>query len=242
MEELRHPEKMVMKHEDWRSFNRAQGYHICDKKKLWNDRVRDHCHITGKFRSAAHNACNLKWCISPEFTKIPVVFHNLGGCDDHLLMSAVRWGGRQDYVHTKQHGIVHHTFSLRSLQFIGSVQFMLASLDKLVNSMAKDGVEGFVISRAYNYPEKLPLLLRKGVYRHNYMDSMGRFQEQALPSNNIKRQNYFFPRCFVWSYRRRFRCFIQQWWLCSPFDINSRFICCAPWKRLMYTGNKDPFS
>ena len=92
-------------------------------------------------------------------------------------------------MHTKQHGIVHHTFSLRSLQFIGSVQFMLASLDKLVNSMAKDGVEGFVISRAYNYPEKLPLLLRKGVYRYNYMDSMGRFQEQVLSSNSIKRQN-----------------------------------------------------
>ena len=54
---------------------------------------------------------------------------------------------------------------------------MLASLDKLVNSMAKDGGEGFVISRKYS---DFPLLLRKGVYPYDYMDSMERFQEQTL--------------------------------------------------------------
>ena len=40
-----------------------------------NDKVRDlHCHITGKFRWAAHNECNINYRI-PEF--IHVLFHNL---------------------------------------------------------------------------------------------------------------------------------------------------------------------
>ena len=67
------------------------------------------------------------------------------------------------------------TFSLRSLQFIDSAQFMLASLDKLVNSMAKDGHDGVRIIRAYK------LTLRKGVYSYENMDSTDRYREQVFP-------------------------------------------------------------
>ena len=41
--------------------------HVCDKP-LKGDAVREHCHITGKYRGAAHTACNLNlttsspWC------------------------------------------------------------------------------------------------------------------------------------------------------------------------------------
>ena len=31
-----------------------------------NRRVRDHCHITGKYRGSAHRDCNLSWSLSPE--------------------------------------------------------------------------------------------------------------------------------------------------------------------------------
>lgn len=40
------------------------------------------------------------------------------------------------------------TLGCRSPQIIDSAQFMLASLDKFVNSMAKHGEDGFTISRA----------------------------------------------------------------------------------------------
>ena len=47
--------------------------HIC-KEELGEDRMRDHCHLSGKFRGAAHEVCNLKYKV-PKF--FPVVFHNL---------------------------------------------------------------------------------------------------------------------------------------------------------------------
>ena len=31
--------------------------HICNEE-LGNDKVRDHCHLSGKFRGAAHEVCN----------------------------------------------------------------------------------------------------------------------------------------------------------------------------------------
>jgi len=54
-------------------YNRATKCHICDGE-LGDDRVRDHCHFTGRFRGAAHNSCNSNYK-PPKF--IPVIFHNL---------------------------------------------------------------------------------------------------------------------------------------------------------------------
>ena len=34
--------------------------HICNEE-LGKDRVRDHCHLSGKFRGAAHKVCKLKY-------------------------------------------------------------------------------------------------------------------------------------------------------------------------------------
>ena len=35
------------------------GCWICDKFIDYDDKVRDHCHITGKYRGAAHWSCNI---------------------------------------------------------------------------------------------------------------------------------------------------------------------------------------
>ena len=47
-----------------------------------NDKGRDHCHITGKYRGAAHWNCNINLTISK---KLPIAFHNLRGYDSHLI-------------------------------------------------------------------------------------------------------------------------------------------------------------
>ena len=46
-------------------------------------KVRDHCHYTGKYRGAAHSICNLRYKISK---KIPVVFHNGSTYDYHFII------------------------------------------------------------------------------------------------------------------------------------------------------------
>ena len=70
---LADPKAMRMTREDWLAFRTAETCHVCDKP-LEGDSVRDHCHITGKYRGAAHYACNLKLRLNPS---IPMVFHKL---------------------------------------------------------------------------------------------------------------------------------------------------------------------
>lgn len=73
---------MTMTDDDNKHFNDAVNCHICNKP-LYKDKVRDHCHLSGKFRGAAHNRCNLNYTI-PSY--IPVFFHNLSGYDSHLFV------------------------------------------------------------------------------------------------------------------------------------------------------------
>jgi len=58
--------------EEAMEFHAATECHICEKP-LENDRVRDHCHLTGHYRGASHNKCNLEY---QDSRVIPVVFHN----------------------------------------------------------------------------------------------------------------------------------------------------------------------
>ena len=52
-------------------------------KDLDNDKVKDYCYFTGKYRRAAHNMCNLKYKIPKN---IPVIFHNGSTYDYHFII------------------------------------------------------------------------------------------------------------------------------------------------------------
>ena len=47
-----------------------------------DNKIRDHCHVTGKYRGPAHWSCNINLKVSK---KLPVIFHNLRGYDSHLI-------------------------------------------------------------------------------------------------------------------------------------------------------------
>ena len=59
---------------------------LYSQRRFGEDSVRDHCHLSGKFRSAAHEVCNIKYKV-PKF--FPVVFHNLSGNDSQLFIKTL---------------------------------------------------------------------------------------------------------------------------------------------------------
>ena len=146
---------LVMTEDDEQRFRTMDGCYICGIKYTDKDvRVRDHCHITGKFRGSAHQECNLKLRIKPEDIKIPVTFHNLRGYDSHFIMQQIGEIAKK-HAHTNKKGEKqdlninaipnnmekYMAFMLGNhLTFIDSFQFMSSSLDRLVSNLPKDNL------------------------------------------------------------------------------------------------------
>ena len=82
---------MNLSTEEQKHFDETSECHICKgtitDKDPKGQKVRDHCHYTGKFRGAAHNICNLNY---KDSKKIPVFFHNLSGYDGHSCATVVQ--------------------------------------------------------------------------------------------------------------------------------------------------------
>jgi len=76
---------ILMTEENRKDYENATDCFICNQK-LKEDKVRDHDHLTGKYRGAAHSVCNLNYRIPKH---IPVIFHNLAGYDAHLFIKSL---------------------------------------------------------------------------------------------------------------------------------------------------------
>ena len=74
---------LIMSEEEEHLFQQSNSCWIC-KKVIDNDeeKVKDHCHVTGKFRGAAHGSCNINLQLTK---KVSIIFHNLRGYDSYLI-------------------------------------------------------------------------------------------------------------------------------------------------------------
>lgn len=73
-------EQQVFEHEN------ATSCHICKQKfEIGDLKIHDHSHLTGLYRGAAHQICNLNY---KESRNVPVVFHNLQ-YDQHFLIEKI---------------------------------------------------------------------------------------------------------------------------------------------------------
>ncbi|GBM66444.1 hypothetical protein AVEN_266970-1 [Araneus ventricosus] len=81
-EKLHRITPMHMPSQDMEDFQNATHCKLC-KKWLGKDQVRDHDHISGKYRQAQHNECNLQL---KQRKMIPFIFHILKNYDGHLIM------------------------------------------------------------------------------------------------------------------------------------------------------------
>ena len=65
---------IIMTQEDKEDFDNINYSRFCEKETL-SDKVRDHCHLTGKYRGPAHNTCNVS-VKQKDSNFIPFAFHN----------------------------------------------------------------------------------------------------------------------------------------------------------------------
>jgi hypothetical protein len=184
--------RLVMTAEDVRKHEAAKLCYVCnggfgetDGRSVavaWS-KVRDHDHITGKYRGATHSKCNLQL---RRTYKIPVFFHNFRGYDSHLMIRA--FGAYKD----RELRVIGQTLEKYMtvswgdhIVFKDSLQFLNSSLERLTECVLKGGRDKFqhlidAFSPAYD-DEAINKLLRKGIYPYDYMSAASCLQETALP-------------------------------------------------------------
>ena len=109
--------ELFMAKEDNKDFENSSKCWICDNGYIDGDvKVRDHCHITGKYRGSAHRDCNTSVKLNH---KMSAVFHNLKNYDSHLLMQELgKFNLKLNECHTKR------IREMCELNFIDSFQFL----------------------------------------------------------------------------------------------------------------------
>ena len=140
-------EMMPLTDEEKESYENQQICHICKNEFSNDNKVRDHCHYTGKYRGAAHSNCNLNYKISKE---IPVKFHN--GCtyDYHFIIKqlAREFKGNFEYLGENTETFITFSAPIKKehdngktttykLKFIDSCRFMKDSLSNLVDNLSE---------------------------------------------------------------------------------------------------------
>ena len=118
-----------------------------ERKK--QQKVKDHCHYTGKYRGAAHNICNLRYKVSKE---IPVVFHNGSTYDYHFIIKELvkEFDGNFDCLGENTEKYITFSVPLKKkienkasieinykIKFIDSCRFIPSLSSKLVDNLSE---------------------------------------------------------------------------------------------------------
>ena len=184
--------KMIISKEEEEQFKQASNCWICGKLLNIQDRVRDHCHFTGRYRGAAHNICNLKYS---KPNNISVFFHNLTGYDSHLFIKKLNiTNGAIDCIPNNQENYISFSKTIITgeytnkkgetrnkyfkIIFKDSLKFMASSLEALVNNLPEDAFKNL---NKYFTPEQVKLLKQKGFFPYDYMDDIEKLKDTKPP-------------------------------------------------------------
>ena len=106
------------------------------EKYIETDKVRDHCHLTGKYRGPAHSDCNLK-VKQKDSNFITIGLHNFSNYDCHLFFKTLV-DRKKDNVQFKITPRTDEKYILVKygcIKFIDTYRFLSSSLDKLVQTL-----------------------------------------------------------------------------------------------------------
>ena len=142
---------------------------ICEKPVDDDDeKARDHCYITWKFRGAAHWSCNLNLQLAK---KVLAIFHNLRGYGSQLIFNELnKFDGKIDVIRNRLENYMAF-FWTKAWSLLTVCNLWI--LEFLTDDDFKYLIEEFG-------SRNLELLKQKEAYPYEYMGSFKRFNKEKL--------------------------------------------------------------
>jgi len=199
-----------MSDDDIRRHNSSKNCNFCKRSFDTTEKVRDHCHLTGKFRQSLCSRCNLD-LKQPKF--VPCFFHNLSKYDSHFIISRLGFdshkikvipNNEEQFISFSKY--ISRTFTIR---FVDTCKFMASKLSSLAKNLLTQDFSKFRETMKHFDARDIPLVTRKGVYPYEYTDGWDKLDETSLPpkeefysslkEKGIKDSNYDHAKS-VWSH------------------------------------------
>ena len=175
---------IIMTQEDEEDYRNNNICRFCEKT-IESDRVRDHCHLTGKYPGSRHNVCNIN-VKQKDSNFIPFAFHNFSNYDCHMFFKKLV-DLKKDKVKFKIIPKTNEEYIAVEdgcIRFIDSYRFLSESLDKLVKNLDEDD---FKILKK-EFPEKWQYLNKKLAYPYEYFNNIDDYKN---PVDNLKKEDFF---------------------------------------------------
>lgn len=176
--------QMVWTAENEKQFRSAQKCHICNEPfEKPRDKVRDHCHRTGKWMGPAHWRCNVDRRVK---THLLCFMHNFSGYDSHFIIKHYeRLEGKEKRISGMAYNSQRfRTLDLGKIKFLDSLSLLDASLNELVGDLVKQGHTFPIIKNSGIYQTKNQrnlLINSKGIYPYEHIASYNILSETQLP-------------------------------------------------------------
>ena len=176
---LHHYHRLEMTPSNWIHFHKQDKCEMCGGRfGRLNKKCKDHDHLTGAFRYALCNRCNLTY--ASRDTKIVCVSHNGVGYDNHFLITEIAELCRKNKKNTFRSVAKNREKNLviyyDGYVFLDSYQFLPSSLSTLVNTMAI-----FPLIQEHFGESNYKLFTQKGTYCYEYIKSPEMLQIDKLP-------------------------------------------------------------
>ncbi|XP_023310398.1 uncharacterized protein LOC111691573 [Anoplophora glabripennis] len=184
--------------EEQKDFDNAKVCAICEKPfEMWQPKIKDHCHLTGKKRfGASHSVCNLNYKI-PNF--IPIILHNFSGYDAHLFVRElcsnkdkidVIAQSKEKYISFTKHlymcDYVGNDGKTKKaylkMRFIDSFRFLSTSLENLAANLNDSQFEEIV--KYFPDQERFNLIRQKCVFPYSFLTDINKLNKSELPTKD----------------------------------------------------------
>ena len=126
---------IIMTEEDEEVFKNNNICRFCEKF-IESDKVRDHCHLTGKYRGPAHIKCNIN-VTQKQSNFIPFIFNNFSNYDCHMFFKTLvdKKKDQVDFEIIPKTNEEYISVTYGCFRFVDSYRFLSSGLAALVKTL-----------------------------------------------------------------------------------------------------------
>ena len=157
------------------------------EKEIITDKVRDHCHLTGKYRGPAHNTCNIN-VTQKQSNFIPFIFHNFSNYDCHMFFKKLvdKKNDKVKFDIIPKTNEEYISVIYGCIRFIDSYRFLSSGLDSLVKTLVDNSNKKLIdLKEEIINNDKILNIINK--IEKNYTEDNLNLEEDDITIENLKK-------------------------------------------------------